>query len=104
MFCGLASSGWIGDPASGYLYAVVTLAKAVDVPTCITSILFISMHASLLNLQHLAPVAGGFLQLLSTRGVGQVLEMNTLPFPQELLSTKVCWEMVAKEPISLLFQ
>lgn len=32
MLCGLASSGWIGDPASGYLYAVVALAKAVDVP------------------------------------------------------------------------
>lgn len=30
--CGLASSGCIEDPASGYLYAVVTLAKAFDVP------------------------------------------------------------------------
>lgn len=60
------------------------------------------LHASLLKLQHLAPVPGGVLQLLSTRGVGQGLEINTLPFPQEQLSTEDCWEMVAKEPISLL--
>lgn len=62
------------------------------------------MPASLLKLQHLAPVPGGFLPLLSTPGVGQVLEINTLPFPQEQLSTKDCWEMVTKEPISLLLQ
>lgn len=49
-----------------------------------------------------APVIGDFLQLLSTRGVGQGLEMNTLPFFQEQLSTKDCWEIVAKEPVPLL--
>lgn len=60
------------------------------------------LHVSLLELQHLAPVPGGFLQLLSTRGVGQGLEMNTFPFFQEQLSTKDCWEIVAKEPVPLL--
>lgn len=60
------------------------------------------LHVNLLELQHLAPVPGGFLQLLSTRGVGQGLEMNTLPFFQEQLSTKDCWETVAKEPVPLL--
>lgn len=60
---------------------------------------------SLLQLQHLAPGPGGFLQLLSTPGVGQELGINTFPFPQEQLSTSDVWELVANAPISpLLWQ
>lgn len=63
---------------------------------------FYLVHSSLLQLQHLAPGPGGFLQLLSTPGVGQVLGTNTFPFPQEQLSTSDVWELVATAPISLL--
>lgn len=50
MLCGLASSGWIGDPASSYLYAVVALAKAVDVPP-ISPLPFSSPACASLNLE-----------------------------------------------------
>ena len=64
--------------ALGHLYAVVTLAKAVDVPPICLYLSF-SVRASWLPTATPGPAPGGFLQLLSPPGAGQLLGMNTLP-------------------------
>lgn len=60
-------------------------------PTHIVSTLSTSIHSSLLQLQHLASGLGGFLHLLSTPGVGQVLGVNTFPFRSSQPMTYGSW-------------